>query len=228
MFFNFSFEFLMHPNQKTEMALQEVADIAIFKTPHTLSLSRLRSILRTYGPNVKINQRSAIGGTFLVDCTRARYIKESVILSCVKELIEKYGASPYIPALEQGKRRTTITNRDNGATSSSSSRISNNTLPPLVVAAARGMPSVVKYLLNFDDKQGTLSSMEGTSRFRLFTNAKKSICGTFTALQFAQRMREAEIENGANIESDLKSLNRCIQLLSCTPQSTITKESIHE
>mmetsp|Transcript_11004 Transcript_11004/g.16645 ORF Transcript_11004/g.16645 Transcript_11004/m.16645 type:complete len:347 (+) Transcript_11004:1325-2365(+) len=208
---------------QTEMALQEVAEIAIFKTPHTLSLARLRSILKTYGPNVKVNQRSAIGGTFLVDCTRARHIKESVILSCVKELIEKYGASPYIPALEQGKRRTSSSNKGNNNSNSSatSSTGNSNTLPPLVIAAARGMPSVVKYLLTHDDEEGTLMSMEGTSRFRLFTNAKKSICGTYTPLQFAQKMKEAEIENGANIQTDLKSLNQCIRLLSSTPKRSI-------
>jgi hypothetical protein len=43
-------------------------------------------------------------------------------------------------------------------------------------------------------------------------NPKKSICGTYTPLEFAEKMKEAEIENGAT-ERQLPSLNACIKLL---------------
>lgn len=223
------------------MALQEVADLAISKTPHPLSLARLRSVLNTYGPNLNINQRSAIGGTFLVDVVRARCIKESVILSCVRELIEVYSASPYVPATEgaQYQKLKQIKRKVNGKHNNfTSHRTAGNLLPPLVVASARGMPSVVKYLLSYEkQKLGmtskqqkanatcttaehstkmldlTLEKMEGSSRFRLFTNPKKSICGTYTPLNFALKMKEAEIEQGAR-ETELRSLNQCIRLLS--------------
>jgi len=180
----------------TEMALQEVADMAISKIPKPLSLARLRGVLTNYGPILHINQRSAHGGTFLVDCCRARCVKESVILVCVKELIVKYGASPDVPATE-------------GASYKHLKKKNHNTLPPLVIAASRGMHTIVKYLL----KNSSVSITEkGTSRFRLFMNPKKSICGTYTPLEFAEKMKEAEIENGAT-ECQLPSLNACIKLL---------------
>jgi len=181
---------------QTEMALQEVADMAISKTPKPLSLARLRGIINNYGPILNVNQRSAIGGTFIVDCCRARCIKESVILACVKELIEKYGASPNVPATEGASYRNVTKKKD-------------NTLPALVVAAARGMPSVVKYLVESTTASITV---KGTSRFRLFMNPKKSICGTMTPLEFAEKMKEAELENGAT-ERQLPSLNQCIRIL---------------
>mmetsp|Transcript_8725 Transcript_8725/g.10071 ORF Transcript_8725/g.10071 Transcript_8725/m.10071 type:complete len:184 (+) Transcript_8725:49-600(+) len=183
------------------MALQEVADLAISKTPNPLSLGRLRGIFNNYGPILNINQRSAIGGTFLVDCLRSRYVTERVILTCVKELIEKYGASPNVSATE-GAQYNSVRKKQ---------KKDQNLLPPLVVAAARGMSSIVEYLIQ--DNIGTLTDIEGTSRFRLFTNPKKSISGTYTPLDYAKKMKEAEIKNGAG-EHDLKSLNRCIQLLS--------------
>ena len=181
---------------QTELALQEVADMAISKTPKPLSLARLRGIMNNYGPVLNIDQRSAIGGTFLVDCCRARCVKESVILACVRELIEHYGASPNVPATE-------------GSSYQLISKKQHNTLPALVVAATRGMPTVVKYLV-----EHTSASIheKGASRFRLFMNPKKSICGYYTPLEFAQKMKEAEIENGAK-EVQLQSLNECIMLL---------------
>ena len=181
---------------QTEMALQEVADMAISKSPKPLSLSRLRGILTNYGPILNINQRSAIGGTFLVDCCRARCIKESVILACVKELVEVYGASIDVPATE-------------GSSYQSVTKKKHNTLPALVVAAARGMPSVVKFLV---DKSPASVRVLGTSRFRLFTNPKKSISATLVPLQFAERMYAAELENGAT-DRQLPLLKHCIQIL---------------
>jgi len=177
----------------TDMALHEFTELAMSKDPHPLSLARLRCIIRHYGPNLNINQLSTIGGTFLVDCCRARYVKESVILACLKELINKHGAKPNVCAMESllWSKKPKL-------------------LPPLVVAAARGMSSVVKFLV---EDAGASISLEGTSRFRLFKKPSKSICGTFTALKFAQTMKEAEITNGAN-QNELSSLNKCIQILS--------------
>lgn len=185
---------------QTEMALQEVADMAISKIPKPLSLSRLRAILNTYGPLLNIDQRSAIGGTFLVDVTKARWVKEGVILACVKDLVETYGANVNTPATEGCFRSALHLKKGN-----------HNTLPALVVASARGMPSVVKYLLQ--KNIGANVHMKGSSRFRLYTNSKKSISGCFTALEFAMKMKEAELEHGAS-ENQLTSLSECIEILS--------------
>lgn len=195
---------------QTEMALQEVAEMAISKTPKPLSLARLRGILTNYGPTININQRSAIGGTFLVDCCRARCVKESAILACVKELIEKYGANPNIPATEGNTYNRVNRNKSK-----------HNTLPCLVVAASRGMPTIVKYLL--DNTTASIEEM-GTSRFRLYMNPKKSVCGTYTPLAFAEKMKEAEIENGAT-NQQLPSLLKCIKLLNSAQARRVIKEN---
>jgi hypothetical protein len=183
---------------QTEMALQEIADMAISKIPKPLSLARLRATLNTYGPVVNIDQRSSIGGTFLVDVIKARCVKENVILVCVKELVEQYGANPNVPATEGATYQHVLKKKD-------------NTLPALVVAAARGMSSVVKYLLL--KHVGANIHAKGTSRFRLYTNSKKSISGCYSPLDFAIKMKIAEMEHGA-VENQLSSLTECIHVLS--------------
>ena len=112
-------------------------------------------------------------------------------MSCARELVEKRGAQPDVPAAATTTRGRT----DRGIT-------------PLCIAAARGMPSVVKFLLKF----GASSNLEGTGRFRLYSNQKLSVSGTFSPLGFALAMREKEVEEGAT-EMDLGSLDKCIQLL---------------
>ena len=109
----------IHKNicNQTEFALQALSEHIMSKRD-PLSLSKLRSILSYYGPNINMNQRSAIGATFLVDCCRARHVHERVILSCIKLLIKKHHAQPNVPAVE-----------GNG--------IYGYALPPLVVASAR-------------------------------------------------------------------------------------------
>jgi len=171
---------------QTEMALQDFAELCVFGKPHKLSLPRLRGILHQYG-TLNINQRSRNGETFLVECCRARHVSERIILHCLTELVVAYHANPNIPAFE-GTTRATVT--------------------ALVVAAARGMPTVVKYLLSV----GAAVHQEGTSRFRLHTNASKSIRGTYLPIDFARRMREAEILYGAT-EEDVQSLDACIEIL---------------
>jgi len=176
----------------TDMALHDFGELAISKTPHQLSLARFRALVRNYGPDLNFDQRSVLGGTFLVDCCRARYVKESVILSCIKDLIQRHGASSNVSATE--------------------GHLYNHNpkyLPPLVVASARGMPSVVRYLIQ---DGGALVDTKGTSRFRLFKKPSRSIGGTFTALEFANAMKQGEIDNGATPQ-DLKSLEKCIQIL---------------
>lgn len=184
---------------QTEMALQEIADMAISKIPKPLSLARLRATLNTYGPVVNIDQRSSIGGTFLVDVIKARCVKESVILACTKDLIEQYGANPNVPATEGATYQHVL------------KRKKDSSLPPLVVAAARGMSSVVKYLIQ--KHVGANVHAKGTSRFRLYTNSKKSITGCYSPLDFSIKMKEAEMEHGA-LENQLNSLTECINLLS--------------
>mmetsp|Transcript_35178 Transcript_35178/g.105053 ORF Transcript_35178/g.105053 Transcript_35178/m.105053 type:complete len:295 (-) Transcript_35178:1167-2051(-) len=176
----------------------KIAHFALSEMAHSsrtsLTLARLRWMFREYGPVLRVNQRADIGGTFLIKCCRARYVEERAVLRCVRELVERHGALPDVASA------VTVPGRSGGK--------GDYGLTPLCVAAARGMPSLAKYLL----KIGASPVVEATGRFRLFSNPGRSIFGTYTPLGFARAMKAKELENGAS-DSDLRSLNECIKAL---------------
>jgi len=157
----------------------------------SLNLQRIRKVFRDYGPILGCNHRSKIGGTFLIECCRARYVTERVILACIKELVEKHGSLPNV-------------------SSSEISNINRNVdyIYPICIASARAMPKVCQYLI----QKGASVNIKGTGRFRLKFNPRKSIYGTYTPLRFAKVMRENETKFGAS-SSDLVNLDQCIQVL---------------
>ena len=174
-----------------------------------LSVGRLRWALREYGPNIRINQRVEIGGTILVECCRARYVKECVILGCVRELVEKYGADPNLAAASEKKNGShKAASKAGAAAAVGSSGGGGGGSSPLIIASARGMPSVVRYLL----AKNASPFVVGTGRFRLHTNNSKSVSGTYRPLEFARTMREAEISHGAE-GAVLKDIEKCIRML---------------
>ena len=82
-------------------------------------------------------------------------------------------------------------------------------LYPLIIASARGMSSVVQYLLT----NGANINVKGSSKFRLWANPRKCIKGVeLTSLQFARRMYDMEVENGCKL-ADLHGLLRTISIL---------------
>eukprot|EP00550_Attheya_septentrionalis_P002050 CAMPEP_0198290594 /NCGR_PEP_ID=MMETSP1449-20131203/8395_1 /TAXON_ID=420275 /ORGANISM="Attheya septentrionalis, Strain CCMP2084" /LENGTH=336 /DNA_ID=CAMNT_0043989109 /DNA_START=115 /DNA_END=1125 /DNA_ORIENTATION=- len=204
---------------RTEIAHYAFTEMAHSKrTP--LTLARLRWIFKEYGPNVRTNQC-----TFLVECCRARHISEQVILRCVKELIERHGAIPDHPTKPQdtcsfSNQTRPLTPFLISAGLGCSNVLKVPTVPivgmgltPLIVAAARGMPKVVAYLLQ---SAGAAPSVKGSGRFHLFSKRTKSIkleCST--ALEFSLAMKEAELQHGLS-PNDCKSLNKCIRLLQTT------------
>mmetsp|Transcript_14435 Transcript_14435/g.27768 ORF Transcript_14435/g.27768 Transcript_14435/m.27768 type:complete len:386 (+) Transcript_14435:277-1434(+) len=210
--------------QRTENALLELTERChSSKTP--LSLSFLQKLLREHSP-IAINQRVRTGGTFLVELCRARYVSEGVILRCVRLLVGKFGANPNVPSAEigTGSFRIVISGRGNyescfasggrGSSGNAAMKPSTSTvgreLYPIVIAAARGMFSVVNYLLV---KGGANLDVRGSSRFRLFSNQRKSVSGVnLTALEFARKMMDGEVLIGAR-EEDLKGLRKVISLL---------------
>ena len=205
-----SYNLLLSRNESALLELQEHAHSS--KKP--LTLSTLKKIVKEYQP-VAINRRVRTGGTFLVDVVRARYVKEGVILKCVKFLVEENGANPNVPSAEVGLGSTsTISPVYEKASAASgevtcSSSSTGKELYPLIIAAARGMDKVVKYLLSV----GANPSLRGSSQFRLYSNPRKSVKGVdLTAHEFAIKMRDNEIENGVRSE-DLKGLLRVIALL---------------
>jgi hypothetical protein len=154
----------------------------------SLTKSGLAQLLNEYGPHLRVNHRTKTGGTFLVSCCRARHGRECDILKCVKLLVETHHANVDLDAFE-------------GVPSN---------LTPLAVAAARGMSTVVKYLLH---KGASTTNVKATGRFRLHTNGKKSIKFVDALpLEFAQGMRAAEIQEGAS-QRDVKDLDKCVRLL---------------
>lgn len=152
-----------------------------------LSKAKLGNLLREYGPHLRVNNVVSSGGLFLVEVCRARNVKENVILKCVVDLVENQGAMVDLQSSESPQSHQTA----------------------LCVAAARGMPSVVKYLL----QKGATRTILSSGRFRLHSNPKKTIrCSQCIAIQFARAMRDGEKEAGAS-ESSLAPLDKCIRLL---------------
>jgi hypothetical protein len=155
---------------------------------NSLTRRSLIKIFNSYGPQLMYNMTMSSGGTFLVEVCRCRNAKSATtILHCVKELVENRGA---------------LINKSTAESAQSS-------LTPLCVAAVRGMPKVVEYLLSGDAS----TTVPCSGRFRLHTNPKRSLrCNNVTALQFSQAMVKAELEEGAN-NTDLRDLKTCIKLL---------------
>jgi hypothetical protein len=181
----------------TEIAYYHWSELCINPKPG-ISRARLISLLREFHVQPRINRRTSTGGTFLVECCRARHVRESTILRCVRELIKRWGANTTIPTQE-----------DNDVS-----------LTALCVAAARAMPTVVKYLLlqpqkHFSDEPiaKSLISLVSSGRFRLATNPRRTVhCRNSTPLEFVNAMYEAERNEGAK-EVDLINLNKVRTLL---------------
>ena len=178
----------------TEIAYYYVAELA--QTQNTkggLSRSKMTRIIEEYGPHLRINSVVSSGGTFLVEVCRSRHVQESTILQCVQELVEQRGALVDVCSSE-----------------SSSSQLS-----ALCVASARGMPTVVRYLL----EQGATPSLRCSGRFRLHTKVSRSIqCRDCTARDFAETMLAAENDAGAD-QTNLSPLRKCIKLLNGNDRS---------
>lgn len=206
-----AYNLLMSRNESALLELQEHAHSS--KKP--LSLSILKRIVKTYEP-IAINRRARTGGSFLVEVCRARHVQESVILRCIKLLIGEHGASPNLASAEVGLGSSSTISAVYDEASAASGEVgrclSSSTgkeLYPLIIAAARGMPSVVKYLL----EAGADPNLRGSSRFRLFSNPRKTVKGDeLTALEFAVKMRDNEVENNVR-RSDLRGLQKVITFL---------------
>ena len=176
---------LMRDN--SEIAYYHVWELSSSSTKNSLTKSKMISILEEFGPNLMYNKTMSTGGNFLVEVCRSRNTTANAILQCVEELIVKRGCHPDIRTHES----------------------SNASLTALCVAAVRGLPKVVEFLL----RHGASTAQTCSGRFRLHTCPKKSLrCNDCTPLLFATRMRDAEIAEGAT-KSNLKELNKCIELL---------------
>jgi hypothetical protein len=178
--------------------IQDNTEIAFFylsemvnASKKDLTKSKLCRLLDEYGPHLRINKVLSSGGLYLVEVCRARHVKELVVLKCVQELVERRGALLDLSSNDGGKSNQTA----------------------LCVAAVRGMPTVVKYLL----KRGALRNIRSSGRFRLHTQSQKSLqCKNVTPMEFTLAMRDAEKEAGAS-EHDLSDLNKCVRLLEDSP-----------
>lgn len=191
----------------TEMAYSEVWELGYSTKKNALTKQKMINILNEYGP-VMVNRLMANGGTFLVEICRSRNTSPSMILQCVKELVERRGAF------------VNIQNNDS----------MNSSLTALCVASARGMHKLVDYLLSHGALLST--NIRCSGKFRLFKNRNKcSKCIKVTPLEFSQQMLAAEKKEGAT-KQDLKDLNRCIYLLKRATKvrlnASIGHDSSHE
>jgi hypothetical protein len=180
-------------NNDISELIHDNTEIAFFYLSEMVSLARggltkakLRGLLDEYGP-IRTNNVVSSGGVFLVELCRARHVKESVILACVQEMVESHGALVDASTRESERCRES----------------------PLCVAAARGMPTVVKYLL----QRGASPELRSSGRFRLHHVPKRSLHRkNARPLEFSQAMRAAEKEAGATDRS-LGALDKCIKRL---------------
>jgi hypothetical protein len=189
----------VHRVRDAQALLQKNTEIAYFflwelsyenssiKKGSSLTRKKLCGILAEYGPLLLVNEIMSSGGTFLVEVCRSRNTSQRVILECVKELVEARGAMVNLATNESA----------------------NSTLTALCVAAVRGMPKVVQYLLS----KGASRDIQCSGRFRLYKNPKKSVkCTQASPLEFATAMLAEEKKEGATT-AELSNLKNCIKLL---------------
>lgn len=170
----------------TEIAYFYLSEMCIASSKKAcLSKARLSSLIDEYGPHLRLNHLVSSGGSFLVEVCRARHVKEAIILKCAEELLERRNMNVNL-----------VTNEPAHITA-------------LCVAAARGMSTVVKYLLS----KGADQNIPCSGRFRLYTQSRRSVkCLNATPMEFAKTIRTEEIAEGAS-ENDLSDLNKTIQHL---------------
>ena len=177
----------------TEIAFYYLSEMTTATSKkNALTRVKLVKLLNEYGPHLRLNQSVSSGGVFLVEVCRARgpHVKENVILKCVQELVEQYGALADVSSRESASSQQTA----------------------LCVAAARGLPTVVEYLLTHCHAS---TDIRCSGRFRLhYASTKATVkLSNMTALEFAQTMHDEEVKAGASSKRDLKDLNKCIRLL---------------
>jgi hypothetical protein len=172
----------------TEISFFFLSEMVCRSSPRgDLTRSKLCRLLDEYGPHLRVNNVVSSGGLYLVEVCRARLVKESTILMCVKELVEQRQALLDLQTAESPQSCQTA----------------------LCVAAARGMSTIVKYLL----QQGADRNVRSSGRFRLHTQPKKTLsCRNVTAMEFSMAMLDAEKDAGATGRS-LAGLHKCIRLL---------------
>lgn len=175
-------------NDNTEIAYFYLAEMVNSSSnANKLSKARMISLLDEYGPHLRLNRNVSSGGLYLVEVCRAKHVTASVVLKCVQELVENRGAMIDLKTSESDASCQTA----------------------LCVAAARGMCTVVEYLLF----KGASPDIISSGRFTLHTQPKKSVrCNHKTALEFAVTMRDAEKAVGA-ADANLAGLSKCVRLL---------------
>ena len=181
----------IHRVRDAHLLIKDNTEIAFFYLSElvnskSLSLYKMVGVLDEYGPHLRINSTVSSGGIFLVEICRARKVKESTILRCVEELIRRGSLVDLQTSESAGSRQTALS-----------------------VAAARGMPSVVKFLL----LQNASRELRSSGRFQVHSNKKRTIhLRDSLPIDCAKTMMDAEVEAGAST-CELKALTKCIRLL---------------
>ena len=154
-----------------------------------MTLMRLRKTLRKWAP-LRCDHVHPRGSTILMECVRTRRCSCRQALMCARELLEKWQADPNVE--------------------NPSSR-----MRAIHYCAARGMPKVVKLLLDHGaaiDTAGKGTFTTSIPANHMVGARKRRITGNHTPLEWARAMKELEIQAGVGA-AGIRALNECIRIL---------------
>lgn len=171
----------------TEIAYFYLSELVAAVRQQHLTRSSFLRLLNEYGPHLRYNQMLSTGGIFLVTVCQAKNTRERTILQCVQELVERRGAE----------------------VNKASSESANQSLTALAVAAARGMHTVVLYLL----RAGADPNMRSSGRFQLHSNPRKTVAiRNHVPFTFSNIMQIEEEKENSN--TNVAGLRVCQSVLS--------------
>jgi hypothetical protein len=174
--------------QRTESAHLEIVTMAQDRKPGPLTKALLRRALHLQRP-VDVNRvNQAFNATVLMDVVKARGVTEQQILGICKELLETFGSDPNVGSIEG--------------------------LTPLMIAAARGLPRLVEYLLS----KGADPTAQGKGSFRAH-EGRKAVTGTFSPAAWVDAMLVLEESLGV-LPVYQKSLRRAKEVLRGWPSGS--------
>ena len=137
-----------------------------------LGVSRLRRLIARHGPWLLVDRASPIyNATLLMETCRARGIREADHVAIADYIINSLGADP------------------------SARPSSGDACTPLIIASCRGLPRLAAFLLAC----GADTRPRGRGRFRL-CGRSQSLAGCHTALEWTERLLEAEIDAGVSAD----------------------------
>jgi len=146
-----------------------------------LSVRKVKKWAARHHPTLVDRVSPVYDATLLMEVCKARGVGEATMVQVATALIEEMGAS--------------------------AARANDSDLSPLIIAAARGLPKMVKLLL----EHGAYTKRPGLGRFRL-ADSRQSIRGRHSALDWVELLLREEAAIGV-APAQQKGLRKCLELL---------------